>query len=147
MPLNHAQLAALIPHAGNMCLLDAVQSWDETHIACTALSHRDVTNPLRSRHRLHALCGVEYAAQAMAIHGALSRGEQKPTPGLLAAARDVTLSVQRLDDVAAPLAIMAEKLIGDEAGVVYRFRISAAGRELLAGRATVFFFPQQETPA
>jgi len=37
---NKAGIAALIPHAGPMCLLDAVLAWDMTTIACVASSHR-----------------------------------------------------------------------------------------------------------
>jgi len=145
MPLSKSELAVLIPHAGAMCLLDSVQSWDDTRIACTAVSHRDPANPLRSRERLHALCGVEYAAQAMAVHGALLKGEQEPTPGFLAAVRDLSWSVERLDQVESPLRVEAERLIGDDRSVLYAFTVSADQQTLLAGRASIFFLPQQDS--
>lgn len=68
---DHAWIAAHIPHQGDMCLLDRVVKWDEQRIQCQAGSHRLGDNPLRSRDRLSAACGIEYAAQAMAVHGAL----------------------------------------------------------------------------
>jgi len=145
MPLSKAELGALIPHAGAMCLLETVQSWDDTRIACTATSHRELANPLRSHERLHVLCGVEYAAQAMAVHGALSKGAKDATPGFLAAVRDLVWSVERLDDIAGALSVNAERLIGDDRSVLYAFTVSADGQALLAGRASIFFFPQQDT--
>lgn len=144
MPLSRAELAALIPHAGAMCLLAGVTEWDAERIACSANSHRDPDNPLRSRDRLHVLCGVEYAAQAMAVHGALRTGARQPTPGFLAAVRDVAWSVERLDDVADVLRVEAERLIGDDSSVQYAFSVSAGGRALLSGRASIFFFPRQD---
>ena len=61
--LDRAQLAALIPHAGAMCLLDAVVAWDSTTITCLASSHRAADNPLAVRRCLDTVCGVEYASQ------------------------------------------------------------------------------------
>ena len=54
-----------------MCLLDCVETWDEERIHCRASSHRAMDNPLRVCERLGTACGIEYAAQAMAVHGAL----------------------------------------------------------------------------
>jgi predicted hotdog family 3-hydroxylacyl-ACP dehydratase len=54
-----------------MCLLDDVLSWDASRIRCRSASHRTPDNPLRAHGRLGAACGIEYAAQAMAVHGAL----------------------------------------------------------------------------
>ena len=140
MPLNKDALRELMPHAGAMCLLDTVQSWDEHSIACCTHSHRDADNPLRSRGRLHAVCGIEYALQAMAAHGGLLARERgtRAAAGFLAQVRDVEWCVERLDDIAADLMIMAQRLIGGEDGSVYRFTISAGGVELASGRAAVF---------
>ena len=54
-----------------MCLLDEVLTWDATQIRCRSATHRVPDNPLRAHGRLGAVCGIEYAAQAMAVHGAL----------------------------------------------------------------------------
>ena len=138
MPLDHAWLLAHLPHQGSMCLLDAVADWDGLRIRCTATSHRDADNPLRAQGRLGAACGIEYAAQAMAAHGALRAAtDSAPRAGYLASVRSVELKVARLDDIAAALDIEAERLSGDDNTILYGFRVSAAGRELLSGRATV----------
>ncbi len=138
MPLDHAWLLAHLPHQGSMCLLDAITAWDAQHIRCTASSHRHAGNPLRAHDRLGAACGIEYAAQAMAAHGALlAAADGAPRAGYLASVRGVELQVARLDDIAADLDIEAERLSGDDNTILYGFRVSAAGRELLSGRAAV----------
>lgn len=130
-------LAALIPHAGTMCLLDGVLSWDRSRIRCIARSHRAADNPLRHTGRLAALCGVEYASQAMAVHGGLSADGGRPAAGYLASLRDLSCQVARLDDIAEDLVIDAENLTGAGSRVIYAFSIMAGGRELLSGRAAV----------
>jgi predicted hotdog family 3-hydroxylacyl-ACP dehydratase len=138
MPLDHAWLLAHLPHQSSMCLLDAVSDWDAQRIRCRASSHRLADNPLRAHDRLGATCGIEYAAQAMAAHGALlAAADSAPRAGYLASVRGVDLQVARLDDIAADLNIEAERLSGDDNTILYCFRVSAAGRELLSGRATV----------
>lgn len=124
-----------MPHAGAMCLLEAVEQWSESAIVCHARSHRDPGNPLRSAGRLAAIMGVEYAAQAVAVHGGLS-GEV-PRMGYLAALRDVECSVERLDTIAEDLTIHATQVAAQSGRLLYDFRIEAAGRELLRGRLTV----------
>ena len=136
--LDRAALAALIPHQGAMCLLESVSAWDADGIRCTALSHRDPANPLRAGGALPAVCGVEYAAQAMAVHGALLAGAGgRPRIGFLASVRELVLAVERLDTLPASLEISAERLAGDGRGLLYRFQVSAAGEDVLTGRAGV----------
>jgi len=71
MQLNRQWIERHIPHAGRMCLLDEVLAWDANRIVCRSSTHRHVDNPLRVNGTLGAACGIEYAAQAMAVHGAL----------------------------------------------------------------------------
>ncbi|WP_296228264.1 hotdog family protein [Ralstonia sp. UBA689] len=137
-PLDRSWIAARIPHSGTMCLLDAVLAWDDAHIRCTATSHRDPANPLRANGRLAAVCGVEYAAQAMAVHGALrDAAQQRPRAGFLASVRGVVANVTRLDTLDGPLDIEAERIGGDGNNVLYGFTVRCAGRILLTGRAAV----------
>jgi predicted hotdog family 3-hydroxylacyl-ACP dehydratase len=130
----------LIPHAGDMCLLDGVLSWDDTSIHATSVSHVLDTHPLRSEHGLHAVHLAEYGAQAMAVHGALrgrERGETAPRPGMLVSLRGVKLSAQRIDNREGVLDVYAECLIADENGAQYLFRVLHSGEELASGRAAV----------
>lgn len=137
--LDHAWIASHIPHQGSMCLLDHVESWNEDRIRCRSSSHRSADNPLHAHGRLSAACGIEYAAQAMAVHGALlaPQGGTTPQVGYLVSARGTALYVSRLDDVADELEIEAECMTRNDNNILYQFSISAAGRLLLEGRATV----------
>ena len=136
--LDRNWIAAHIPHQGSMCLLDIVTEWSPQRIRCASGSHRRSDNPLRADGRLGAVCGIEYAAQAMAIHGALlAAAADQPRQGYLASVRGVDLLADRLDDIAADLDIEVERLSGDDNNVLYRFEIGAAGRLLLGGRAAV----------
>ena len=130
-------VAGLIPHAGRMCLLDRVVAHSELDIECTATSHLAAGNALRRNGRLSALHLIEYAAQAMAAHGALvSGGVQR---GMLAAVRDVRLHVERIDDVDTELNVKATRRLAQTSGSLYDFSISGGGRMLCEGRIAIAF--------
>ncbi len=137
--LDHDGIAARIPHHGRMCLLQALQAWSPEYVLCTAVSHLSPTNPLRAGGVLWAACAIEYASQAMALHGVLSAAEgAAPRAGFLASVRAVQLRVPRLDNVPGPLQVAAFRLAGDARQASYRFELhSAAGALLVTGRASV----------
>jgi predicted hotdog family 3-hydroxylacyl-ACP dehydratase len=138
MLVTRAEIARLIPHAGAMCLLDGVVSWDENRIRCVSRSHLDTGNPLRAGGQLPAVCGIEYAAQAMAIHGGLAGGTRaRPRAGYLASVRDMVCRRERLDDIEADLVVEAARLMGDEDRVIYEFRLWVGDAEVMSGRAAV----------
>jgi predicted hotdog family 3-hydroxylacyl-ACP dehydratase len=122
-----------------MCLLDRVLSWDSHGIVCLSSSHRAVDNPLRAHGRLGAACAIEYAAQAIAVHGALLQPPTGagPAVGLLASAREVELMVTRLDDVASDLRVTAQRLHSDTRGALYSFALHAEHDLLVRGRASL----------
>jgi predicted hotdog family 3-hydroxylacyl-ACP dehydratase len=138
--IGKAALCRLIPHHGTMCLLNEVEQWDDTSITCTTASHRDATNPLRRENQLEAVCGLEYAAQAMAVHvGLLEQGkERRLTVGYLGAVKNLMLRAIRLDDVKGDLTIQATRLVGEVNCFIYAFRVSVGREELLDGRASIF---------
>jgi predicted hotdog family 3-hydroxylacyl-ACP dehydratase len=143
MRMNRAWIEARIPHQGRMCLLDEVLAWDAHHIRCSTGTHRALDNPLRSHDRLGIAGGIEYAAQTMALHGALASaalGANAAAPsrvGLLASVRDVRLHVLRLDDIEADLLCEVTHLAGDNFTALYEFTLRDKHRSLLAGRASV----------
>jgi predicted hotdog family 3-hydroxylacyl-ACP dehydratase len=153
MPLDRQWIEQHIPHKGRMCLLDEVLAWDAVRIRCRSDTHRAADNPLRAHGRLGAACGIEYAAQAMAVHGALIaasaplastvsshlRGSIGATVGYLASVRNVALHVSRLDDLGEELIASAERITGDGRTVLYEFSVSSAGQVLLSGRASIVF--------
>lgn len=138
--IDKAALCRLIPHQGTMCLLDRVEQWDDTSITCLTASHRDAANPLRRDNRLEAICGLEYAAQAMAVHvGLLEHGkERRLAVGYLGAVKNLTLRATRLDDVKGDLTVQVTRLVGEAGCSIYSFRVSAERQELLDGRASIF---------
>jgi predicted hotdog family 3-hydroxylacyl-ACP dehydratase len=151
MPLDRHWIEQHIPHKGRMCLLDEVLNWDAVQIRCRSATHHVPDNPLRAQGRLGAVCGIEYAAQAMAVHGALVgasaplasaisaqvRASTRPAIGYLASVRDVALRVTRLDDLEEDLIACAERVTGDGRTVLYEFSLSSAAQILLTGRASI----------
>ncbi|HZP94011.1 MAG TPA: hydroxymyristoyl-ACP dehydratase [Burkholderiales bacterium] len=138
MRIDRAAIRDLIPHSGAMCLLDEVATCDAAGIRCIASSHRDPDNPLRRAGRLGALCGIEYAAQAMALHGAVTHAcGSRARAGLLASVREVVCAVDFLDDRGPELEIEAQPLLVEGARMIYAFRLRDGAVELLRGRAAV----------
>jgi predicted hotdog family 3-hydroxylacyl-ACP dehydratase len=150
MLLNRTWIEARIPHQGHMCLLDEVIEWNEQYIRCATATHRAPDNPLRSHGRLGGAAGIEYASQAMALHGALAGAAMRssggaaeaslrtaPQVGLLAGLRDVRLFVPRLDDIESDLICEATRLAGDGLTALYEFALRDRNSILLSGRASV----------
>ncbi|HTT09980.1 MAG TPA: hydroxymyristoyl-ACP dehydratase [Burkholderiaceae bacterium] len=128
----------LLPHVGAMRMIAAVVRWSDEDIECTVLSHRDAANPMRIDGRLPAVCGLEYGAQAMALHGALVAGrDAKPRVGLLVAAHELAWQVARLDTIAGALTVCARCLLGSAYQVAYEFDLRDGVRSLVHGRASV----------
>lgn len=137
--LGHAEIAARLPHAGRMCLLDRVIHWDARKIRCAAESHRDADNPLREAAVLPVWAGIEYAAQAAAVHASLTHDRSLPRAGVLAALRGVNASCARLDEIEGELILDAELLHSDPAGGIFEFAVRGAGVALLGGQFTLMF--------
>ncbi len=141
-----AELCALLPHAGRMCLIDTLVEWDDTRIVCESESHRRPDNPLRHENRLACVNAIEYAAQAMGIHGGLlARAEgRQVTGGFLGALRDVVFTEQDLAACPGPLRIKAERLMAQPGGSIYRFAVHCGSDRLIQGRATVILQTSEE---
>lgn len=137
--LDQVWIANHIPHQGDMCLLDSVLTWDQASISCSAVSHRNPENPLRAHGQLGISCGIEYAAQAMAVHSALSAPADSPRPkvGYLVSVRGVNMYATRLDDIAAALWVNTTCIMANENNMLYEFSVSANEQVLLEGRAAV----------
>ncbi len=137
--MDHAGIQARVPHSGSMCLLDSLLAWSAERIECSANSHRDPGNPLRTQGQLLAVNAIEYAAQAMALHGGLCAPPgAEPTPGFLASVRGVNCHVPRLDLIPGALHVVATRVAGDATQALYQFRLQdEQGQALVEGRATV----------
>jgi predicted hotdog family 3-hydroxylacyl-ACP dehydratase len=148
--LDHQAIAARVPHAGTMCLLERVISWDEHHIECAAFGGAAVNgrpHPLAQGGKLPATAAIEYAAQAMALHGRLVQEhlqagqagaavEAAPRRGFLAALRSVRLHCRWLEPGSPALTVRAERFAGDEVQVLYDFEVRAS-TPIAQGRAVV----------
>lgn len=144
-------IRALVPHAGRMALLDTLQAWDATTIRCTATGHTAPDHPLRSAGGLLAPAAIEYAAQAAALHGGLTAAASGSANGagvrggMLASARSVQFHRWRLDELAGPLTITAERQAGDARQWLYVFTITHDGQPVADGRLTVVLEPEIST--
>jgi predicted hotdog family 3-hydroxylacyl-ACP dehydratase len=131
------ELRTLVPHAAGMCLLERIVSASDAEIVCATNSHRSAANPLRRNGRLAALHLAEYGAQSMAAHGGLQDPAAASTGGMLVAIRDLSLQVERLDDLEGELLVHAVRLVANPGGRIYSFTASVGGREIGAGRVSV----------
>jgi predicted hotdog family 3-hydroxylacyl-ACP dehydratase len=141
--LDRTAIAARLPHAGRMVLLDRVEGWTPTSIHCSTSSHHDPDHPLRTTSGLLAPCAIEYAAQAMALHAVLcGPAGAAPAPGMLASVREVRFAAARLDRVPGVLHVRAERLGADAHALQYRFIVEGeAGGTFAQGRATIVLEP------
>ncbi len=137
--IEHNELCSLIPHSFDMCLLDRVESWDDNNIVCYSSLHLLKTNPLRRNESLSSIHLLEYAAQAMAVHGGLHDREQgrQISEGYLAALRDVKIELCQLNNLQTELRIKANKIFSQAGNMIYAFSVSAEEITLVTGRATV----------
>ena len=146
--LDHEAICSLIPHAGTMCLLDSVVSWDENKITCLSESHLHSDNPLQNDNKLSAVMLIEYGAQAMAVHGGLKAKEQATVlaGGYLAALRNIVLAETDISKIEGPLRIEAQQLIAQGGSMIYEFSVCIDANDdiLASGRATVIEMQNEE---
>jgi predicted hotdog family 3-hydroxylacyl-ACP dehydratase len=133
------RLASMLPHAGAMVLLDGIEAWGADWIACRSRSHLDPANPLRRDGALATVCGVEYALQAAALHGALRAGGVAQAAGYVARLHGVRLLARRLDDPAHGLLRIEARLERAEAGgMLYALAVrDARAAALVEARAAI----------
>ena len=140
MLLRRSQIAAMIPHAGSMCLLDGVVSADNGTITCIAENPLADSNPLRENGRLGSWTLIEYGAQAAAIHKGIEGG-QSTLPG----AQGRAAYIAQLKEIHAsspwvptgPLTVQARCLVSDGNAAAYQIDVSCEGKPLLSGRITL----------
>jgi predicted hotdog family 3-hydroxylacyl-ACP dehydratase len=146
LPQSSAEIAALIPHQGSMCLIERVIDWNDEHIRCATHTHLQSNHPLRHEGRIAAVHLCEYGAQATAIHGALTATQSgmPAAPGMLVALRDVQLAVDYLDECPVlqdaalnTLQIEATQQYASAAGCMYEFSVSMNQQTLVRGKVTI----------
>jgi predicted hotdog family 3-hydroxylacyl-ACP dehydratase len=133
--LNRSQIESRVPHAGAMCLLDAVTQWDATHIVCHAAAPTPA-HPLQRGGAVPSVAAIEYAAQATAVHGALLDAVERPRDGMLAKLNGVELSA---DAISGDVTVRAELLSRAAGGCLYAFSVADARGCCARGRLLVAF--------
>jgi len=144
--LNSQEIEQRLPHAGKMSLLDKVSYADLTVLKASASSYLNSDNPLRFNGKLASINGIEYAAQAMAIHSHLlseakksGKGEQDATQtGYIATIRNVEINTPFFPETKAIIAIEVAQLMSDTNGFTYQFQISCEKKALISGKITIF---------
>ena len=139
--MSHAEIAALIPHQGGMCLLEHIVEWDDSRIVLETSTHRSPDNPLRVDGRLSAVHLCEYGAQAMAVHGALKAAPEPAPPGMLVALRSISFACDYIETLSGALRIEAVCLQASDTSQQYSFKISHADATIAEGRAAVVLTP------
>lgn len=138
-PFDRVVLEQLIPHAGAMCLIDRVEHWDSDRLRARCWSHHHPGHPLRRKGQLRIWHTLEYAAQAMAIHGGLLahlRGE-KLGQGFLAGTRNVAFHRAVLHSIETELTIEVVQQFAQSGNLIYDFQVASADAPLAEGTATV----------
>ena len=130
-----------LPHSGAMCLIERVVSWDEKRICCSTDSHLSAANPLRQNGSLPGLCAVEYAAQALALHGVLNRSQRtspdRYSEAYIVSSRRLAFQAGNLSDAAESLTITAELKVWHQASAVYAVSVNAGDNSWLKGDLVV----------
>jgi predicted hotdog family 3-hydroxylacyl-ACP dehydratase len=137
--LKGEEICRLIPHAGDMCLLEEVIAWDDDSVVCHTRSHRNKNHPLREHGRLAAIHAAEYGAQALAVHCGLiaTRDGESVRPGYLVSLRDLKLHVTSLDTIESVVAVTAIRLMADTGNFIYEFQLQEGDRPVAEGKAFV----------
>ncbi len=132
--INREQLQTLLPHAGCMSLLNEIVHWDQSEIVAKTQTHLDENNPLRFQRRLSATIAIEYASQAIAVHGSLVNAQRgEPRQGMIGSLINVTYDTTYLDDKENSLLIYASVLQQLDLIQKYHFKVCVQETILISG--------------
>lgn len=140
MMVDRVQIESLLPHGPGMVLIDCVLACDAGSIRCRVTDHSDPNNPLRRSRGVPSAAGIEYGAQAAALHGALNGFRKAGAGAVLGGVRDVRVFSPFLDCAAKFLFVGATLLFSQDSGAVYSFEVGPdTGNALVEGRFTVMY--------
>ncbi len=137
MLVTRDRIEPLVPHAGMMLMIDGVTAWDDQQISCISACHRAADNPLLRDGRLSAHHGIEFGAQAAAVHGGLLDKRQAPPLRALAAVRKARFSRPWLEDLPGRLEIVATLIMLDQQAAIYQADLTHQGDEIASMRLTL----------
>ena len=137
--ITKTDIEAIIPHAGDMCLLEQVISFSNEEIICRTQSHLNTDNPLKTNGKLSKMHLIEYGAQAIAVHGGLlerDSNNDQPKLGYIATVKAVKWG--DFDPLTELLEIKANAVMRDEISKLYEFTIiDAQLRNVCSARVMV----------
>lgn len=147
---DFAQIQALIPHKGGMCLWESVEAFDAQQIHCRTTRHLMPDHPLKENGQLSRLHLIEYGAQLVAVHGGLlslpTTAQNTPKIGYLASVRQVQFREFEADALQTPqLYGHADQLFADDSGQLYQFCIEDAQRQPLCQGRVMIAHPPSHT--
>ena len=86
------------------------------------------------------MAAIEYAAQAAALHGALSGPRAAGARAVLGGVKNVIILVPDLAEIEQTLTVRATLLLAQDKGAVYSFEVGPqSGAAVVEGRFTVIF--------
>ncbi len=138
--MNSEEVERVLPHADRMVLVDRVITMDASTIHCRGKNPTDPRHPLREGAILPIVAGIEYAAQAAALHAIVTDQARGPARGQLVILQDVSWTTDRLD-VSTEIDIHAEEIARVANGLHYRFVLSSTECELISGRLMIAITP------
>lgn len=129
--IDYADIAALIPHSGDMVLLDKIIDYDGNKLSAELVVRAD--GLLGDGKTVPAWAGIEYMAQAVAAYaGIRSKLAGEPIKlGFLLGTRRYTGNVANFE-VGAKLTIQIKNIIQDDKLGVFDCRIHGEGIEISA---------------
>ncbi len=132
-----ADLYQHLPHGGNMQLIKKVKAWDEHSIHCQTNSHLSRSNPLLDASHLPATSAIEYAAQALALHGVIKKQAKglldQANKAFVVSAKGLHFDQVNLSQFEQTLDVSATVLIGNSQSAVYSVQVSAGDHCFLKG--------------
>ena len=121
--IDNAGISQLIPHAGNMVLLDEINHWNNDNITATVFAKPLRDNPLieaSDNNTFNSLLLIEYAAQAAAVHAALlASGLGAQRPAYIGATKNINIQKNTVEPTQ-PITIHAEMLLANSNGAIYQ---------------------------
>lgn len=123
--INRDIIATMLPHSGDMVLIDNVESFDNNTLCTSITSHRRDAHPLTSNEELASVILIEYAAQAAGLHRALHAYDkkQKPTLAYLASLSDVYIAPVRINIINDNLILNVNLILAEATKAIYRFKV------------------------
>lgn len=136
--IGREAIEKMLPHAGDMCLIDSVTRWEKTSIECLGACDR-TDHPLLRNGQLPATAAIEYAAQATAVHGFLLSHSGITQFGVLAKLTDISLSTRQIDQMHSPLQIYADLVARTDGGCIYNFEVKGGRLSIASGSLMIAF--------